>query len=53
MKKTFWISIVSSLIICAIYVIATYRFEIPFCYTIMVGVIMFTLIFFVLDVLEI
>lgn len=51
--KTFWISIVSSLVICVIYIIATYRFEIPFYYTIIVGVIMFTLIFFVLDVLEI
>jgi len=51
--KAFWISIISTIFISIIYHFATQKFEIPFFYTIAVGIMMFTLIFFVLDALEI
>jgi len=51
--KILLISLMSSIVICSVYHLATQRFGIPFFYTISVGIIVFSLIFFVLDALEI
>jgi len=51
--KAFWISIISTIFISIIYHFATQKFEIPFFYTISVGIIIFSLMFFALSDLEI
>ncbi len=47
--KAFLISLMSSILICSIYHLATQRFGIPFFYTISVGIIVFSLVFFALN----
>lgn len=44
--KILLISLMSSILICGIYHLATQRFGIPFFYTISVGIIIFSLVFF-------
>ncbi len=51
--RMFKISLVSALIISIIYHILTYKFKIPFFYTIAIGILLFTLIFFILSETEI
>lgn len=49
MLKVLGISSIWSIFIMLVYHLATYKFDIPFCYTIGVGLIVFLLVFFVLN----
>lgn len=50
--KTWWISLAISTVVCVIYCVATFRFNIPIYLNVLVGMVIYTLVFFVLDAID-